>query len=154
MCAIIDSNCRDEVFGGGSRPEAAKKFFDWLGPQTKLVVGGKLREELANSRAFSQWYRQAINAGWVINFDDFAVNERTKALEKDNSCKSDDEHIIALAQLSKARLLYSNDTDLHSDFGNPRLINKPRGKIYSTRINKEFSESHQKLLSNRNLCRN
>ncbi len=154
MCAIIDANRRDEVFGRGSSPEAAIKFLNWLGQQRKLVVGGKLREELAKSGAFSQWYRQAINAGWITTIDDSAVNERTEALKKAKSCRSDDEHIIALAQLSKARLLYSNDTNLQYDFGNPRLINNPRGKVYSTRINKEFGESHQKLLSNRNLCRN
>ena len=161
MCAILDNSCRDEVFGSGDRHEAAKKFLDWLGPKTNLVVGGKLREELNESGAFSRWCQQAINAGWVITIDDKIVNERTEDLLNDNSCKSNDAHVIALAQVSNARLLYSNDGDLNSDFQNSNLIKNPRGKIYSTQLkdrsgtrSKKFGPSHKKLLSDRRLCRN
>ena len=154
MCAILDANCVSEVFGRGDRPEAGKKFFDWLNEHGKLVVGGKLRKELGKHSGFSQWYRQAINSGLAIDINDFIVNERTKNLEENKSCKSDDAHIIALAQVSKARLLYSKEINLHRDFGNSNLIKKPRGKVYSTLKVDNFSESHRKLLSNKNLCRN
>ena len=154
MCAIIDNNCRDQVFGRGDRPEAGKKFYDWLEKHGKLVVGGKLREELGGSGRFSQWFRQAILSGSVIDIDDDLVNRRTEELITENTCKSDDQHVIALAQISNARLLYSNESNLHDDFKSPELINNPRGKIYSTKEGGDFRDSHRNLLNNRNLCRN
>lgn len=153
MCAILDASSRDEVFGSGDRPEAGKKFLDWLNEHGKLVIGGKLREELGQSKVFSEWAQKAILAGRVTSIDDNEVDERTKYLEENKSCKSDDAHVIALAQISNARLLYSTDTDLHDDFGNHNLIKNPRGKVYSTLRKEEFSKDHMKLLSNRNLCR-
>lgn len=66
------------------------------------------------------------------------------------------EHIIALAKISGARLLYSNDQLLQRDFNEKELIDKPRGKIYSTHKtdeydNSKFDEAKRRLL-NRNLC--
>ena len=155
MCAILDANCRDEVFGKGERPEATRNFLSWLveGRGT-LVIGGKLKKELGQSESFAQWYRQANLCGKIINFDDDLVDEEAEILINDNSCKSNDQHVIALARVSGARLLYSNDSDLHSDFRNRELIQNPRGKIYSTKEHKKFVESHKNLLRNRNLCRN
>ena len=46
-----------------------------------------------------------------------------------------------------------NDKDLHVDFKNKRLIDEPRGKVYSTNEDKNFTNAHEKLLKNRNLCR-
>ena len=53
-------------------------------------------------------------------------------LQDAGACQSNDLHVLALAQVSGARLLYSNDLSLHQDFGNRDLISRPRGKIYST----------------------
>ena len=67
--------------------------------------------------------------------------------------KSDDPHIIALAQVSGARLLYSNDKSLQQDFKNKDLINNPRGKVYITNeCRGNFSSGHKKLLVRRDLC--
>ena len=85
------------------------------------------------------------------------VDTRTKELREDQRLKSDDPHVIALAQVSGARLLYTNDEDLQKDFRNKNLINNPAGKIYSTEAennpNKEFRYSHSKLLRRNDLCR-
>jgi len=152
MCAILDANCLNEVFGDGNRPEAGKKFYEWLESHGKLVIGGKLKKELGKSRRFAMWNRQAILAGRVKSVNDISVIEKTEQLVTEKSCQSDDQHIIALAQLSKARLLYSKDTDLHKDFQDPILISKPRGKVYSTLKSADFSAVHRQLLENRNLC--
>ena len=46
MCAIVDANVVSEVFGSNLSP-AGEKFFDWLNKGSgRLVVGGKLLEEL------------------------------------------------------------------------------------------------------------
>ena len=60
------------------------------------------------------------------------VDTRTEELREDQRLKSDDPHVIALAQVSGARLLYTNDEDLQKDFRNTNLVNNPSGKVYST----------------------
>ncbi len=46
MCAIVDANVANEVFGP-CKSEAGKKFYDWINAATgRLVVGGKLLAEL------------------------------------------------------------------------------------------------------------
>ncbi len=155
MCAILDASCLHKVFGEENRPEAGVKFFEWLESRGTLVVGGNLLKELSQNNRFSEWYKQAILAGSgkVIRIEDVRVDKQTVILQNSESCKSNDEHIVALAQVSKARMLYSDDGDLHKDFGNSNLINNPRGKIYSTKIDDKFNQTHSKLHGNRNLCR-
>lgn len=119
-----------------------------------IVVGGKeLREALYIRHDGKE--RQVINelrsAGRIIEKKDNKVEARAIELRKDNSCVSNDEHIIALAQISGARLLYSNDKKLHKDFGNKNLIDNPRGKVYSTLRDTGFSRSRRERLQ-RHIC--
>ena len=81
------------------------------------------------------------------------MDGREEELGREGRCRSNDIHVIALAQISGARLLYSNDQALHEDFGNKLLIDRPRGKVYSTNERKDFTNAHRRLLNNRNLCR-
>ena len=153
MCAIVDANVVHEVFGS-NLPPAGMRFFDWIekGSQ-RFVVGGKQLEEIEQgSEGFREWASEAAEAGKmrVVNKD--KVDARTKDIENNGGYESDDPHILALAQLSDARLLYSNDGALQEDFGNKDLIDRPRGKVYSTRENKNFRPAHRGLLANRNLC--
>ena len=154
MCAIVDANVASEVFGSNP-PSAGKKFFEWLNKESgRLVVGGKLLEELEESSAdFRRWGQQAQLAGRMRVANKREVDARTEEIQREDAIRSDDPHVIALAQISGARLLYSNDGDLQQDFGNGKLIDKPRGKVYSTRKDKSFQRSHDRLLKNKNLCR-
>ena len=77
----------------------------------------------------------------------------TAELRDSNACVSDDQHVIALAQVSGARLLFSNEPNLHRDFKSKRLIDKPRGKVYSNKESKDLSKAHEKLLADKALCR-
>jgi len=137
VCAILDNNVVHQVFGTNC-PAAGKEFFKWINSGSgQLVVGGKLSKELKDQR-FKNWFGEAIKSGRAKRFNDQEINDRTARLAESGTCKSDDPHIIALAQVSQARLLYSNDHDLQQDFTNKALIDKPRGKVYSTRITKNF----------------
>ena len=93
----------------------------------------------------------------VTQVNDFAIEKSSLKLENASRCVSDDPHVVALAQLSGARLLYSNDTDLMQDFRNRNLIDRPRGRIYSTdeKMNpsKSFTTTHRNLLKTKGLCR-
>ena len=94
---------------------------------------------------------EAIRGGRARTFNDEEVEERTEALKQSGLCQSNDQHIIALAQLSNARLLYTNDGPLTQDFVNSELIKDPKGKVYSTNFSSEFDKKHKKLLYRKNL---
>lgn len=151
MCSIVDANVAHEVFGS-NRPPAGREFFNWLVKgQGRMVAGGKLLTEL-NKTAAGGWAREALNLGLIKEVKGDEVDSRTDELVRQGSCESDDPHVIALAQVSGARLLYSNDTDLHKDFGDKSLIDRPRGRVYSTRETKEFTTVHRNLLQRKDLC--
>ena len=151
MCAIVDASVAGKVFGS-DRPEADKKFFDWItSGKARLVVGGRLLEELNKTR-FREWARQAFNAGLIRSVSKIRLKEREEVLLNQGLCRSNDSHVIALAQLSGARLLYAHDGNLHKDFKNKDLINDPPGRVYSTKNSNNFQESHKRLLSRNDLC--
>ena len=152
MCAILDANVVGEVFSR-DRPSAAGAFFDWLdSDRGRLVIGGKLRRELDRNTAFRQWRLQAVLAGRVTLLNDDEVDSKAQQLEKQKNCRSDDEHIIAVAQISGARLLYTNEKELQRDFKTKALIDQPRGMVYTTRVRSDLSRTHRQLLGNRYLC--
>ena len=152
MCAILDANVVHEVFSN-DRPPAGTAFFNRINPgYLRLVVGGKLLDELSQNRICREWIQQATLAGIVRTFNDQAIAAQCTVLQRSGLCMSNDLHIIALAQVSGARLLYSNDRPLHRDFRNRMLINHPRGKVYSTYTGGQLRNSHQRLLGS-NLCR-
>lgn len=152
MCAIIDNNVRDELVK--EHPSAIGSYFrKWLSDRRgKLVVGGKLLEELRENRAVKLWLSSRIQAGVVDHIEDNKVNEVTDLIR--DQCRSDDPHIIALARVSGARLLYTADRDLMDDFRNRELLGgRIQGKIYKASVEKDtLSSSHKSLLSRRDLC--
>ena len=150
MCAILDANVVHEVFGS-DRPDAGMEFFSWINTGTGiLVAGGKVLAELTQNSKFRDWQKEATLAGKIR-----IVNEEyiQTAAQDEAPCISDDPHVIALARVSGARLLYSNDKDLHKDFKNKALINKPLGKIYTTLRDRNTTKVHRELLRRKTLCR-
>ena len=128
MCAILDANVAGQVFGAG-RPPAGAEFFEWIDSgRGRLVVGGRLRRELDRLTAFREWRRQSVLAGRVTLLNDEDVDGRAKELAQENACRSDDEHIVAVAQLGGARLLFTNDGDLQADSKDRDLVDDPRGE--------------------------
>ena len=154
MCAIVDANAAHEVFGGNPQ-SAGQKFFEWINKGGgRLIVGGKLLEELeASSGGFRDWASQAVRAGRMRIVDEMEVGTRTEEIRAMSKYRSNDIHILALAQVGGARLLYSNDAALQADFKNKGLIDDPRGKVYSTHERPQFRDTHKRLFANRNLCR-
>ncbi len=152
MCAILDANVTFEVFGDGKSP-AGRRFREWLDRgRSFLVMGGKLADELNRDSRFQEWGRTAVEYGRLRIVDSTEVGEQAAKLRNANACVSDDEHIAALAQLSGARLLFSNEPNLHRDFKSKVLLDNPRGKVYSTKDGKEFTSGQRRLLANKSLC--
>ncbi len=84
--------------------------------------------------------------------DPSEIHARTQELQNEGKCASNDLHVLALAQASGARLLYSNDRALQRDFKNKNLIDRPRGKVYSTLWYLSVEDNHKRLLRNEDLC--
>ncbi len=160
MGAIVDANVADEVFGS-NRSEAGRQFFDWIDAgKGILMVGDGILKEFGRTsfrkEKIKDWIRQAILAGNVREFKEPEIKRLKTGLLDERRCKSDDPHVLALAQVSGARLLYSNDKNLQRDFKNKKLIDQPRGKVYSTISGDgKLQKSHKKLLlelENKQLC--
>lgn len=146
MCAIIDANVAGEVFGPNPTP-AGKKFLDWIDKGSeRLICGGELLKELKRIEGFREWAKVALDKGKMKNTNEREVKRKMAQLRK-GSILSNDSHILALAQASGARLLYSNDKKLHEDFKNKDL-----GFIYSTLRSKKFTPARKKLLEKKDLC--
>ncbi len=121
-----------------------------------LALGGKLRSELSDDGRngnFMKVYAQLRLMGSTKDVSDREVEVETKALEQQRVCQSNnDEHVLALARMSGARLLYSNDRALQDDFQDPHIINSPRGRVYTTLIRDDVTSTHQSLLNRADLC--
>ena len=153
MCAIIDANVTFEVFGK-KQTKAGEKFREWLdGDHGNLVVGGKNLTELARNGNFQRWFREARRlTGRVRQVGRSQIETQQEELRRSGLLRSDDEHVLALALVSGARLLYSNDGDLKRDFSNAAIIQRPRGRVYTTPGSGNFTPEHHELLDAKNLC--
>jgi len=147
VCLIVDNNVRDRVLVHSDDPEFGQLHNElFLGKNSKLkvVYGGKLAEEYRESRTVIHRLAQLVRAGRAVHCDDAQVNAEEERVEAAGLCSSDDPHVIALARVSRARLLCSEDQQLRSDFKNKSLVDEPRGKVYSR-------GSHARLI--RTCCR-
>lgn len=108
-----------------------------------MVHGGKLTQELSNNSSVRRFLRVLQQAGRAISFPDNLIEQEIRNVNALGLCVSNDEHIIALARISGARTLCSNDTDLHTDFKNRELVSNPRGRIYQNAEHKSLLEHTQ-----------
>ena len=156
MCAILDANSVHDVFGPSRRSAAGKDFYAHLQRGgMELVVGGKLLQELSRtSGEFRKWLREADRGGHQVRIRNVALEQveaRQAVLERTVNFRSDDPHVIALAQVSGARLLYTKDRNLREDFGNRAILNNPRGRLYPVGDGPQ-ARRDRKLLHGRNIC--
>ena len=151
MCGILDANTAGLVFGKKNMdPEIespSMQFYNWLNMgRGSLVAGGKLLLELDRVSMFAAWRKQAMLSGRIRILNKNEVDREVAQIEK--KCRSDDSHVVAVARLSGARLLYSHDGDLQQDFKDKDLIDNPRGKVYT-----DTTTASKRLLRQKNLCR-
>ena len=150
MCAILDADVRDTVFGD-SRPPAGVIFYKWIMTGGGcLVVDECLLKELNRGapESFKEWQRQAQFKGSLKKIDDKLAKESITELENAKVCRSNDVHIIALAKISGSRLLFSNDKKLRDDFKDRNILD-PTGKLYSRNMKKRTC---RQLLAQKDLC--
>ena len=153
MCAIVDADVVHQLVGP-KQTEAGKRFREWLDSgRGELVVGGKNTKELTHNRNFARWFVEARRLGRrVRQVRDAMIKEAEEQLS--GRATSNDRHVLALALVSGARLLFTDDRRLRNDFTNTEVISNPDGKVYTARSNVErlFTSEHQEMLENRTLC--
>ncbi len=132
MCAIIDACVATRVLVEKNDPDYRIIHDILLKKKLQMVYGGGLRREYLKVSKVTRIVRMLDQAGIAKLIPDKDVDAQDKEVKKQAQCKSNDTHIIALALVSKARLLCSADHELHADFKNPLIISKPRGRIYQS----------------------
>jgi len=148
MCLIVDANRFGDVLS--TPPKAAYvRLIDWLiSPKGVGIVvfgGTKFRREIAFSEKARRWYVNLQRAGRAKSIDDAIVDAEERAVRNRDICESDDEHIIALARKSGARVVCTEDQLLWRDVKNAKLLTRPRGRIYRKR-------KHARLLHHDRNC--
>ena len=144
MCIIVDANKLNGFLADPPHEDAAP-IHQWLnrrvGPGTLVYsTDGKFACEVGGNakRKLEDYYR--AGRAQLVPASRFAKDEAK--LEASDIVRSDDPHVLALARASGARLLYTGDSKLIADFTDRRIIQEPRGKVYSGAAN-------AKLLTNR-----
>ncbi len=140
MCIILDAN----KFGDYLNKNDAGLVIlrGWVEKKKKAKIAysptAKLKKELGKGRMMD--HLEVLRAGGVLEqFNKKEVEAAQSNLKnelkiKKIKMKSDDPHIIALAQVSGSNLLVSSDTELCEDF--KKIIND--GKLYP--INKDTNK--------------
>ena len=131
MCIIVDAN-RLGAFLADPPDDDSRPIRKWLDRGAGSIVystGGRFAREIrGRAKAKLADYVRAGRAK-LIPASRFADDECDLKARAD--LRSDDPHVLALARAAGARLLYTADRNLISDFKDRRFIDGPRGKVYS-----------------------
>lgn len=132
MFLIIDNNVTHCCVA--PKDEDGLAIIEWVRTHGKIVAGGGLLREYVHpdrgNMRFVRLFNALAAAGRAVRWQDGDIDARTNILIASGELRSNDAHVIALAQVSGARALWSRDQDLRQDFRNPAVISNPRGKMY------------------------
>lgn len=138
MCIIVDAD-RLGIFLSDPIAEDAVPIHKWLeegGGKLVYSTSGQFSAEVGrpSKRRLAEHYR--AGRATAIPAREFYEDERR--LRNNGVVRSNDFHVLALARYSGARILYTGDADLMQDFKDKRLIDEPRGKVYSRKQNADL----------------
>jgi len=135
MCLILDANRFSAALSTPPHPDY-RPIIDWLTISSAgmVVFGGtKFLQEIDRHSGARRWFLELQRAGRARSIDRAAIDVEEKLLRTRGLCVSDDEHLLALARKSGARVFCTEDTALWKDVHNPALLSKPRGRVYRTK---------------------
>ena len=143
MCLIVDANVAPTYL---AQPSAVIAWLLGKRGNPKLVAAGKLLEELARNADVRRRLVRLEQAGRLRSEDAEKLRLEERRLHAAGRCTSNDHHILALAIITGARTLATDDNALAADFRNKRIIDQPRGSIYRD------PEKHGRLLRHTSSC--
>lgn len=142
MCIIVDTDVAHRVLVKEDDPafrDVHGRLFGQTRHYLRLAIGGQLKAEYLVNGNLRRALKTLEQAGRAPVLDETQVHAETQSVIKLGLCTSNDPHIIAIARLTGARVLCSNDTNLRTDFRNTGLL-RPKGRIYQ-------NSSHNHLLA-------
>jgi predicted nucleic acid-binding protein len=143
VCVIVDANIAVDTLCGRD-PEFQPVLKALLSKRTTLVVGGAvLRKEYDKIPSISGVLISLDQVGRLRREKDSRVHDETLAVKEMKVCRSNDEHIIALARVGEVHPLCTKDDNLAQDFLDSALIEK--GNVYNR-------ASHKHLITKRCNC--
>lgn len=127
MSIIIDANTTPHF---KNNSEEVQYIVNWIiSGKGRLETGGRNLEEI-KACSLRKVLLTFSQAGRVKISDAKAVKRKQDALDQ-TKMNSDDPHVIALAQASECRLLFSFDKPLHKDFTGKHFL-QPKGKVFQS----------------------
>lgn len=145
MCVIVDNNVAARVLLRTDDPEFYPISDCLLGnrnPPLRLVYGPKLRAEYIRNNEVRRMLLQLDRAGRAVQIGPEQIEAEEKILRKEALFRSNDCHVLALARASGVRLLVSRDQDLHLDFTNSKILNKPKGRVFQRALHARYLLRH------------
>jgi hypothetical protein len=149
MCLIVDTNRIADLLRPSQDMTLLRHAVVGKRQQSRLVLGGRLLEEYWRLQQYRTIFQELERAGRLRRVDSVQVNAEEKRIVASALCRSDDAHVLALARISGARLLCSEDGDLCTDFRSKSLIDQPRGKIYASKHHSTLLSRHCKIAGSR-----
>jgi len=144
MCLVVDTD-RAHIIFGTPFSDAARPIWRWLKRDGILVYGGRLASEVERLHSTRRLLAELYRSGKAILEDAAAVRREEQRYLAEGNLRSNDPHVLALARVSGARVLFTGDQLLIKDFCNPRHL-RPKGKVYQR-------SEHKRLLRHRRGCR-
>lgn len=142
MCVVMDAN-QAANFCSQNQPHLTQ-LMAWINRGGKIAVGGKLEVELFRIHAMRNLIGEWSKSGRLRRVSKEIIEK--KELELKGKCISNDVHVIALAIISKASIVVTEDKELISDIGNKKIMK------YNCRVYKKNEKSpnnigvHKKML--------
>lgn len=134
MCLILDTNKYSDFFDPDNEDMAPIR--EWIGKKGKIAYSptSQFEKELKKHEKMKKQIDVYREAGKLKSVSKEKVENTQRHLQ---NLVSNDPHIIALAKVSRTRLLVSGDKKLHKDF--TQII---RGKVYQTKKHKNLLDRH------------
>jgi hypothetical protein len=130
---ILDTNCFGVVLSQKPRP-AYVPLLRWLtdpnGDGAVVYGGTKYGREIGSHGKALDFFVQRWRAGRAHPIDNGIVDAEEVRLKSAKACASDDEHVVALARTSGARVVCTEDHALWADVKDRALMDRPRGRVY------------------------
>lgn len=152
MCLIVDTNSFSPIFNptDADHPDF-KPILDWItSGKGKIIYGGsKYKQELAQARKYLKLFTEFKKINKIVEVSDEAVDTEQRELEgRVDHRDFDDPHLVAIAIVSRCKLICSKDERAHPFIKDKMLYPdklKPP-KIYS-------NQTHMHLLNDKNIVR-
>ena len=129
MCLIIDS-CVAHRAVNMADPDFAPVRDSLSAGEQVLVIGGQLLREYKKYREIVRFVVELDRRGRARIVRDERVDAETQRITDSGLCGSNDQHLVALARVTGARLLCTSDGAAAHDFTRKELLDHPRGKVY------------------------